>query len=118
MSMDAQRHFGYAKKIATLLDTKWKFLGLSFGIDPFFDFIPGISDLIPSLLSCYLLYVGYRLKVPFSVFVHMSINICIDYVLSSIPFLGFIADAFFKANVKNLKLLTPYAGLPEEGTII
>lgn len=45
---------------------------------------------------------------PADVLLHMLINVAIDFVIGLIPFLGDLADGYFKANTKNVRVLENY----------
>lgn len=101
-------HIALARRIVTVMDLKFKIFGIRFGIDPLLDIIPGFGDLFATLISCYLFWIAYRLRVPASIYIQMGWNILIDYLIGVIPFIGFFIDAFFRANVKNFALLEKY----------
>ena len=101
-------HIRYAKRLVTILDTKFSLFGIRFGIDPLFDIIPGFGSLVGSATSCYLLWLAYKLQVPAGVYVRMLVNIMADFLVGSIPLAGIAFDLLFRSNLKNLKLLEPY----------
>ncbi len=103
--MDPYEHLKTARSLANLLDSKWSFLGIHFGIDPLFDLIPGITPLISTAISAYIIYVGKLFNIPATIMMHMIGNIVLDYIIGSIPLVGFIGDIFFKSNQKNLALI-------------
>lgn len=120
---DAYAHLANARKFATLLDSRWNFFGIKFGIDPMFDIVPGITPLITVALSCYLLYIAYLLKAPSYITIQMIANIVIDYVIGSVPVIGVVGDIFFRSNLKNLALLEEFVQksqgtMVQEGTIV
>ena len=47
-------------------------------------------------------------KVPRPVAARMMANVLLDVAIGSIPFLGDLFDAGFKANTRNVRLLQPY----------
>lgn len=116
MNTAATQHLRFARSLAHLLDSKFSIFGFRFGLDPVLDIIPGIGTLIPTLLSGYLIWIGIQLEVPSKVLTQMIINVIVDGILGSIPLVGLVADAFFKANEKNLKLLEEYLASMDETT--
>ena len=90
------------------MDTKFNFFGIRFGIDPLLDFWPGFGSLLGAGISSYLLWIAYRLKVPPRIYFRMGWNIFLDFIVGEVPILGAVFDVFYKANVRNLALLTPY----------
>lgn len=95
----------YIEKIAKLLDSKFKILGIRFGIDPIIGMIPwlgaGVTFVIQGLLAIHMIQNGASSKVA----VKMILNVIIDTILTSIPVIGNVGDVFFKANNKNVRLL-------------
>lgn len=103
------KHFIFAKTLARLLDTKFSIGKFKFGIDPLLDFIPGLGTVISLLLSLYIVWVGIYMKVPQREIGHMITNVIVDFILGLLPVLGWAGDFFFKANIRNVKILEKYA---------
>lgn len=80
-------------------------LGWRFGLDPLLGLIPGLGDSATALISVYILAAAVRYRVPKIALLRMGLNIGIDYVLGSIPLVGDLFDAWWKANQKNIELL-------------
>jgi hypothetical protein len=75
-------------------------------VDPLIGLVlPGIGDLLGSLLGLYI--VGMALRRGFSavVILRMLLNLAIDTGIGVVPVVGDIADVLFKANEMNLELL-------------
>lgn len=108
-------HIQFAKRLVQLMDTKFSFMGVRFGLDPLLDFIPFFGDLIGTIVSLYLFWIAFELKVPEKVYFRMLGNIIIDSLLGLIPVAGIVLDAFYRSNVKNLDLLEKYIGWKMEG---
>ena len=106
--MTAHTHIRYARKLVTLMDSKFSIFGFTFGIDPLLDLIPGVGDAIGVFVSCYLFYIAYTLRVPTWVYIRMSWNILVDYVLGLIPFINVVLDAMYRSNMKNFCLLETF----------
>ena len=106
--MSLHSEIALARRIVSLMDLKFHVFGIRFGIDPLLDIIPGLGNIVATGVSGYLFWIAYRLKVPFSVYLRMTWNIAVDYVFGVIPFVGIIADIFFRANIKNFALLETY----------
>lgn len=101
-------HLQFAQRLVALMDTKFNLFGIRFGIDPLLDVLPGFGSLIGAAMSCYLFWIAYQLKVPSRIYFHMGWHIFLDYLLGFLPFIGFIADLFYRSNAKNLALLYPF----------
>lgn len=99
--------FEFVDRMVSLLDTKYRLPGTKFrfGLDPILGLIPWVGDattfFIQSILAAYMLKYGASGKVA----IKMFLNVLIDTILGSIPIIGQIGDFFYKANVKNVKLL-------------
>jgi hypothetical protein len=80
--------------------TDWRF-----GLDALIGLVPNVGDTLTSLASFYILFAGVRYGVPKITLLRMAINIGIDYLVGSIPFLGDAFDFFWKANQQNMDLI-------------
>jgi hypothetical protein len=99
-------HLKDVEALSSLLDSKFKGpFGFKFGIDGILGLIPGVGDFVSSLLGSYLLFKAAQLQVPTVVLVKMAVNLMIDQVTGSVPFIGDVFDFFWKANNKNMLLL-------------
>jgi hypothetical protein len=89
--------------------------GFRIGLDPILGLLPGVGDAVTSLISCYLVYESARLGLPRRVLGRMLGNIALESLAGSFPVLGDIFDAFWKSNMRNLRLLEQHyhPGLPE-----
>lgn len=113
------RHLQLATIITELLENRFNFLGLKFGLDPLLGLIPGIGDFIGLFLSLYLLWIGVRMNLPSEKISKMFSNIVFDFVLGLIPVVGDVGDFVFRANSKNLEILRSHMHSPiVEGEII
>lgn len=74
------------------------------GLDPIVGILPGAGDAVASIVSLYLVAEAARLGVSTSTLVRMLANVGVDTVGGSVPLLGTVFDAFWKANKWNLKL--------------
>lgn len=103
------KHLKTASFLANLLDSRFNFLGIRFGIDPLLGLVPGLGDLVSLILSLYLIWIGINLKIPPLEILRMVLNIAVDFLVGLIPVAGDIGDIVFKANIRNLKILQKYA---------
>jgi hypothetical protein len=60
-------------------------------------------------MSTAIIIEGRRMRVPGVVLVRMLINLGLDLLMGIVPFLGDVADMFWKANTKNMALLERHA---------
>jgi Domain of unknown function (DUF4112) len=68
--------------------------------------IPGGGDVIGSVIGVYTVMIAARRKVSPVIIARMLMYLAADAVLGFIPFLGDLFDFGFKANTRNLELLT------------
>lgn len=102
-------HLALAKDLTRLLETQFRIRNFKFGLDPILGLIPGVGDFVALILSFYIVWIGIQMRVPPDKLVLMMGNIAYDFFLGIIPILGDIADFTFKANTKNLKILSEFA---------
>jgi len=102
--MDIFDHIKFARWLTNLLDSKWHIGPIAVGLDPFFDLIPG-AQILPTGLSLYLIWIAHKLHIPKVTIVVMVFRIFFDFVLSSIPWLGFFVDMLYRSNRKNIEVI-------------
>ena len=66
--------------------------------------MPGAGDAIAAALSIYIVLESARLGVPFLTLLRMVANVSLDFAVGSVPLLGTLFDAVWKANRRNLRL--------------
>ena len=95
-----------------LLDEVFRIPGTSirFGWDPILGLVPWAGDLLTALISIAIVAQAHQMRVPRIVQLRMLLNIAIDLLVGIVPFLGDVADVFWKANTKNFGLLERHAG--------
>lgn len=102
------------ENLARLLDSSFRIPGTSFqmGLDSLIGLIPGIGDTTGGILSTYIIWQAARMGVPRVVLMRMGVNAVFDAILGAIPVVGDIFDITFKANQKNVQLLSNYYQSP------
>ncbi|MGJ0489389.1 DUF4112 domain-containing protein [Methylobacter sp.] len=102
------------ENLARLLDSSFRIPGTSFkmGLDSLIGLIPGIGDTTGGILSTYIIWQAARMGVPRVVLMRMGVNAVFDAILGAIPVIGDIFDITFKANQKNVQLLSNYYQSP------
>jgi len=103
--LNSDRSIKFARRLSKLMDEQFEFVGIKFGLDPIVGIIPVVGDLLPLIVSMYLVWVGARFKLPRHKLIAMAVNILIDYLAGLIPIAGDIFDIGVKANMRNLKIL-------------
>jgi hypothetical protein len=119
MKTTTRSHIQFAKRLVSLLDTKFSVWKIKFGIDPILDIIPGFGNVLAVGVSCYLFYIAYRVKVPTWVYARMVWNMGVDYLFGTVPFVGIFFDLLYRSNVRNFALIEKFVE-PEilEGKVI
>jgi Domain of unknown function (DUF4112) len=101
------RNLNRIRRIIRLMDTAFKIpvLGIKVGWDPVLGLIPGLGDLIATAVSAYVIVLAARFRLPKGILAQMIFNIGLEAVVGTVPLVGDLFDAFYKSNVRNLKLL-------------
>lgn len=82
------------------------------GLDAVLGLIPGVGDVAGGATTAYTIIAAHRLGAPKSVLIRMLFNVLLDTLVGSIPVLGDLFDASFRANRRNVQLIEAYAGMP------
>src|SRR6185295_17889957 len=80
-------------------------VGWRFGMNAIIDLIPGIGDVATSLVALYILISAVRYRVPKITLLRMALNIAIYFLGNLVPWVGDIFAAWWKPNMRNLRLL-------------
>jgi Domain of unknown function (DUF4112) len=112
------KHIAIASFITENLDNKFQVGRFKFGLDPLFGLVPVLGNIIPALLSFYIVWIGIRMNLPEKKIQEMVRNIILDLLLGLIPVAGNVLDFVFKANVKNMKIINEYREKVVEGKVI
>jgi len=93
--------------LATVMDTALVVPGtkIRFGVDAIVGLVPGIGDLITSLVSLYIVHEAHQLGAPKHLILRMIWNVAIDGVVGSAPLVGDVFDVLWRANRRNMALL-------------
>ena len=94
-----------ARTLAKWLDSQFDVAGVKFGFDAIIGLIPGVGDTVTSLIALYPLWVAKRHGFGKALQARMAFNVLIDWLPGLVPVVGDVIDVFYKANLKNLKLL-------------
>lgn len=94
------------RTVARIFDDLVRVPGTDFrvGIDPLLGAIPVVGDALSAGLSLYVVLESARLGVSFTTLLRMLANVTLDTALGSIPVVGGVFDAVWKANKRNLEL--------------
>lgn len=100
----------WVDRFTGVLDTKFVIPGtkIRFGLDFLLGLLPGIGDTISLGFSGLLIATMAKHGASPRLVVRMLMNVLVDAVVGTFPFLGNVFDLFFKANSRNLDLMREY----------
>ncbi|MFB6141589.1 MAG: DUF4112 domain-containing protein [Halosimplex sp.] len=96
-----------ARTVATLTDDAFRVPGTSvrFGLDPILGIAPVSGDLVAAAVSLYVVFKGVQIGVPTRSVLAMLGRVAVDLAVGSIPVLGTLLDAAWKANERNVQVI-------------
>ncbi|WP_239478789.1 DUF4112 domain-containing protein [Lichenicola cladoniae] len=111
-SMDRARRLARIRRLAWLLDAAVKVPGTKFrfGLNSVVGAAPGVGDAAMAAVSLYIVYEAYQLGLPKQQIARMVGNVAVEAVAGSVPILGDLFDAAFKANLRNIALIDAHVG--------
>jgi hypothetical protein len=109
---DVERRLERLNYLARMLDSALRIPGtnIRFGADAALDLIPVIGNIVTTAMAGYIILEAYRLRLPNHVIARMIGNVAFDAVVSAVPIFGNIADVFFRANRRNVRLIARHLG--------
>ena len=96
------------RKTAYRLDMcLFNFLGIRFGWEAVIGIIPAFGDVVGVMMALMLWRKCQKVEggLDSATSMRMLVNIALDFVVGLVPFIGDLADAAFKANTRNCRLL-------------
>src|SRR6266851_2425709 len=102
--------------VSQLMDNQFRVpvIGWRFGLNAIIDLIPEFGDIATTIVALYILVSAVRYRVPKITLLRMGMNIGIYFLGGLIPFAGYLFDAWWKPNVRNLNLLRRRATVSAE----
>jgi|GEM_PF-557275 len=82
------------------------------GLDALLGLVPVAGDVVSGALGAYLVYEARQLGASRWLQARMVGNLLLDAAVGTVPVVGDLFDVFFKAHVRNLKLLQKELGEP------
>jgi len=76
--------------------------------------VPGLGDAAGAVLAAAILVEAIRSRIGRATLARMAFNIALDAAVGSVPLVGDIFDAAWKANLKNMALLDRHLAAPSE----
>lgn len=113
-SRDAnERTLEQLRTVSRLLDSKYAIPGTSvrFGLDSIIGLVPGIGDGATALIGLWMVNRARSLGVSRKTQAKMVGNLALDFGLGLIPAIGDIGDVFFKAHMRNLRIIEKELGV-------
>jgi hypothetical protein len=94
-------------RLSHYLDELFVVPGTSYrvGLDPILGLVPGIGDVAASTAAAYIVARAAALGVPRATLARMVLVLVVDAVFGSLPLVGDVFDAGWKANRRNVRLL-------------
>ena len=102
--------------ISRLLDQAFRVPGTRwrFGVEALVGLLPGLGDVLGSLVGAYGVWLSRQLGAPASIQARMLLNLGIDALVGAIPLAGDLFDFAFKAHARNYTLLSSWLAAPHE----
>jgi len=93
--------------LSQLMDNQFRVpvIGWRFGFNAIIDLIPEFGDIATTIIALYILISAVRYRVPKITLLRMGLNIAIYFIVGLIPWLGDLFGAWWKPNIRNIKLL-------------
>lgn len=93
--------------VANLLDTAFVVPGTRqrVGIDAFIGLVPGVGDVVTTVLSSYVIWEARNLGVSKVAIGRMLGNLAIHATVGTIPVVGDLFIAFFRVNQRNMRIV-------------
>jgi len=98
----------FATTLAYMLDNLFGFGKYRFGLSAVIDLVPGLGNIIDTLLSMYIVWIAQEMKIPKTLIAKMLGNIAINFAIGLLPIAGDAVYFLRKVNTKNVKLLKEY----------
>lgn len=98
------------QRFARLTDSRFRipFTSIRFGVEPLLGLAPVVGDVAGLALSGYVILEARRVKAPPLLQLRMLGNGAVDALGGIVPLVGDVFDVWFKANDRNVELLTRY----------
>ena len=87
-------------------------IGIRIGLDPIIGLIPGFGDAAGAILAGSIVVEAARTGISRFTLMRMAGNIALDAAIGAVPVIGDLFDAGWKANQKNVRLLTEWLDRP------
>jgi hypothetical protein len=108
----------YLRGLSRTFDTAFRVPGTDFrvGLDPILGLLPVVGDTPGAVVSAYIVAEAARLGAPRETLGRMLVVLVVDAVFGSLPLVGDVFDAWWKANARNVALLESALDGPTRAT--
>ena len=95
------------QRLSRLLDSAFHIPVINYrvGLDAVVGLVPGVGDAVMLVPALYIIFEAYRLGAPTGTLARMVFNVGLETLIGTVPLLGDLFDATWKANLRNLRLL-------------
>jgi len=108
VNRSADQRLAMVRRVTKLMDEQFSVGSFKFGIDPLLNLLPVAGDIGSYIISVALIITMIQYGASGRVVIKMLGNATLDALVGAIPFLGWVFDFAYKANTRNLKLLTEH----------
>lgn len=118
LSPDDQTRYDQVQRLSHVLDSQFRIPGTdrTFGVDAILGFIPWFGGASGLALSAVVIGKAIVMGARGATVARMVGNAAVDAGLNTVPVIGYISDLFFKANERNVRLLSTHTLEPERTT--
>lgn len=95
------------RKLCRVMDQAFQLPGTDFrlGLDSLIGLVPGVGDATSAIVSLYVIHRARKIGIRNRTTARMLGNVLVDTVIGTVPVVGDLFDAAWKANTRNLQLL-------------
>ena len=84
------------------------------GLDAILGLVPGVGDVAGGMTTAYTILAAHRLGAPKPVLIRMLWNVLVDTIVGTVPVLGDLFDAAYRANRRNVQLVEQFTAAPAQ----
>jgi hypothetical protein len=108
----------HLQELSRLFDSSIRVPGTDYriGLDPILGLLPVLGDVPGATVSAYIVAEAAAMGVPRETLARMGVNLVVDATVGSLPVVGDLFDAVWKANDRNVALLEARVDDPDADT--
>jgi hypothetical protein len=108
----------HLRALSRLFDNSIRVPGTDYriGLDPILGLLPVVGEVPGATVSAYIVAEAAAMGVPRETLARMGVNLLLDATLGSLPVVGDLFDAVWKANERNVALLSARVENPDAGS--